>query len=48
MKKNVLVSFVTEANSDVDAVLQLRKALIQLPESVLAKIEAFEVLDVAE
>ena len=46
MKKNVLVSFVTEADTDLDAVLELRKALVQLPESTLEKIEAFEVLDV--
>jgi len=46
MKKNVLISFVTEADTDLDAILQLRKELFQLPKSTLEKIEAFEVLDV--
>ena len=46
MKKNVLISFVTEADTDLDAILELRKVMYKFPKSVLEKFEAFEVLDV--
>ena len=46
MKKNVLISFVTEADTDLQAISELRKVMFQLPESVVEKFEAFEVLNV--
>jgi hypothetical protein len=48
MKKNVLISFVTEAETDLQAVSELRKIMFQLPENIVAKFDAFEVLDVVE
>lgn len=45
-KKNVLISFVTEANTDMKAVFTLNKIFQQLPEKDLEKFEVFEVLDV--
>lgn len=47
-KKNVLISFVTDANTDLDAVFALNKIMQKLPESDLEKFDAFEVLDVIE
>ena len=47
-KKNVLVSFVTEAETDLEAVFALNKIMYQLPESDVVKFDAFEVLDVVE
>ena len=46
MKKNVLISFVTEAASDLDAIFKLNKILFQLSDENLEKFNAFEVLDV--
>jgi hypothetical protein len=46
MKKNVLISFVTEADTDFKAISELRKVMFQLPESVVEKFDAFDVLDV--
>jgi len=46
MKKNVLISFVIEADTDLQAISELRKVMFQLPESVVEKFEAFEVLNV--
>lgn len=48
MKKNVLISYVVEADSDLKAVFALNKSLSILPESELIKFEAFDVLDVVE
>ena len=48
MKKNVLISFVTEAETDFQAISELRKVMFQLPESIVEKFDAFEVLDVVE
>ena len=45
-KKNVLISFVTEAETDLDAVFALNKILNKLSDSELEKFDAFEVLDV--
>ena len=45
-KKNVLISFVTEAETDLDAVFALNKILNKLSDSELEKFNAFEVLDV--
>ena len=48
MKKNVLVSFVTEADSDLSAVFALNKIMYKLPESDVVKFDVFDVLDVVE
>jgi len=48
MKKNVLISFVTEANTELDAIFALNKVMYKLPESDVVKFDAFEVLDVVE
>lgn len=47
-KKNVLISFVTEANTEMKAIFDLNKILYKLSDDELAKFEAFEVLDVVE
>jgi hypothetical protein len=47
-KKNILISFVTEANTDLDAYFALQKSLRNLPDSELEKFDAFEILDVVE
>ena len=48
MKKNILISYVVDADSDLKAIFALRKSLATLPDSELEKFEAFEVLDVKE
>jgi hypothetical protein len=48
MKKNVLISYIVDTDSDVKAIFELRKSLNNLPDSELVKFEAFEVLDVVE
>ena len=48
MKKNVLISYIVDTDSDVKAIFALRKSLSTLPESELEKFDAFEVLDVVE
>jgi hypothetical protein len=48
MKKNVLISFVTEADSDLSAVFALNKTFLNLPENELAKFDVFDVVDVVE
>ncbi len=45
MKKNVLISFVTEAETELDAVFALNKILYQLPESDLVKFDVFDVVE---
>ena len=45
-KKNVLISFVTDANTDLQAVFNLNKVLHKLSDNELEKFNAFEVLDV--
>ena len=47
-KKNVLISFVTDAETDLDAIFALNKVMYKLPESDVVKFDAFEVLDVVE
>lgn len=47
-KKNVLVSYIVEADSDLKAIFALKNTLFQLPDSELVKFEAFDVLDVEE
>lgn len=46
MKKNVLISFITEADTDLQAVFNLNKVFTKLSESELEKFNAFEVLPV--
>ena len=48
MKKNVLISFVTEADTDLNAVFDLNKIFLALLESDLKKFDVFDVLDVVE
>ena len=48
MKKNVLISYVVEAETDLDAVFALNKTLYSLPDNELAKFDVFEVLEVEE
>jgi len=47
-KKNVLISFVTEAETDLQAISSLRALMYYLPENHVEKFEAFEILDVVE
>ena len=44
-KKNVLISFVTDADTDLQAVFNLNKVLQKLSDNELEKFNAFEVLD---
>ena len=48
MKKNVLISYVVEADTDLEAIFALNKTLYSLPESELVKFDAFDVLEVSE
>lgn len=48
MKKNVLISFVTDADTDLQAVFNLNKIFQKLSENELEQFNAFEVLDVTE
>ena len=45
MKKNVLISFVTEAETELEAVFNLNKILYQLPDKDLIKFDVFDVVD---
>ena len=45
MKKNVLISFIVEAETDLEAVFALNKILYQLPESDLVKFDVFDVVE---
>lgn len=47
-KKNVLISFVTDAESDLDAIGSLNKIMQKLSKDELEKFSAFEVLDVSK
>ena len=44
-KKNVLISFVTDADTDLQAVFNLNKIFAKLSEEELEKFNAFEVLE---
>ncbi len=48
MKKNILISYIVDADNDLDAIFALRKSLYILPDSELEKFDAFEILDVVE
>ena len=48
MKKNVLISYIVDTDSDVKAIFALRKSLSVLSDTELEKFDAFEVLDVVE
>ena len=45
MKKNVLISFVTEAETELEAIFALNKILYQLPDKDLVKFDVFDVVD---
>lgn len=45
MKKNVLISFVTEADTDMAAVFELNKIFRVLSEDDLKKFDVFDVLN---
>ena len=47
-KKNVLISFVTDADTDLQAVFNLNKIMQKLSDNELENFNAFEVLDVEE
>ena len=44
-KKNVLISFVTDADTDLQAVFNLNKILFQLSDENLVKFDVFDVVD---
>jgi hypothetical protein len=46
--KNILISYVVDVNTDLDAYFALQKSLRSLPDVELAKFDAFEILDVKE
>jgi hypothetical protein len=46
MKKNVLISFVTEADTDLEAVFNLNKILYKLSDEELSQFNAFDVTNV--
>jgi hypothetical protein len=48
MKKNVLISFVTEAETDLEAVFNLNKIFRFLTDKELSQFEAFDVVEVVE
>jgi hypothetical protein len=45
MKKIVLITYVAEADTDLQAIFALRKSLNNLSTSEIEKFDAFEVLD---
>lgn len=45
MKKNVLISYVVEADTDLSAVFALNKTLSILPDSELVKFDVFDVVE---
>ena len=45
MKKNVLISFIVEAETDLQAVFALNKILYQLPDKDLVKFDVFDVVE---
>jgi len=46
--KNVLISYVVDVDTDLQAVSNFRKLMYLLPEHVVAKMEVFDVVDVVE
>ncbi len=48
MKKNILISYIADVDTDLDAYFALRKSLQSLPDSELEKFDAFDILDVVE
>ena len=45
MKKNVLISFITEAETELEAVFAINKILYQLPDKDLVKFDVFDVVE---
>ena len=48
MKKNILISYIADADTELDAYFALQKSLRNLPDSELEKFDAFDILDVVE
>jgi hypothetical protein len=48
LMKNVLISYVVDAETDLKAVSHVRALMYLLPEHYVAKMEVFDVLDVVE
>jgi hypothetical protein len=48
MKKQVVITFVTEADSNVEAVFNLNKLLLKISETDLSQFQILDVLDVLE
>ena len=48
MKKNILISYVVDVDTDLDAYFALQKSLRNLPDSELDKFDVFEILNVEE
>lgn len=48
MKKNILISYVVESDSDLKALFALKTTLMYLPEHELSKFDVVDVLDVVE
>lgn len=46
--KNVLISYVVDADTDLQAVSNVRALMYFLPEHYVANMEVFDVLDVEE
>lgn len=45
MKKNVLISFITEADTDLQAVFNLNAVLYPLTDEDIAKFDVFDVVE---
>ncbi len=45
MKKNVLISFVTEAETEIEAVFNLNRILYKLSDEDLVKFDVFDVVE---
>ena len=44
-KKNVLISFITESDTELEAVFNLNKILYQLSDENLSKFDVFDVVE---
>ena len=45
MKKNILISYVVDADSDLHAIFALHKSLRYMPDAEIIKFDAFDVVD---
>lgn len=48
MRKNVLISFLVDEGTDLNAIFELQKVLFKLPDEDIERFEVFEVLEVIE